>query len=128
MPPGRAVSVIRTTVDIGRKATTIAENAAKGKVGETATRAKLGDRVAGEQVTFKTNDGTRTRTDFVTKEKEVFETKTGGAKLSDGQVKLKADIDAGRPVTPVGNNATNAGLSSGQPTIMKSCTVDRPEC
>ena len=112
----------------GKKAVTLADNAAKGKAGEAATRAKLGDSVAGEQVTFKTSDGTRTRTDFVTKDGGVVETKTGGAQLSTGQAKLKADIDAGRQVTPVGNNASKAGLSAGQPTTMKSCTVDRPGC
>lgn len=128
LPPVRAVSVIRTTVDIGRKASTIAQNVEKGKAGEAATRAKLGDKVAGEQVTFKTNDGTRTRADFVTKDGGVVETKTGNAQLSTGQAKLQSDINAGLPVTPVGNNAKNAGLPTGQPTTMTSCTVDRQGC
>ena len=124
----RAGSHGADAVSAGKKATTIAENAAKGKAGEAATRAKLGDSVAGVQVTFKTSDGTRTRADFVTKDGGVVETKTGGAKLSPGQTKLKADIEAGRQVTPVGKNAERAGLPSGQPTTMKSCTVDRPGC
>lgn len=104
----------------------MAENAAKGKAGEAATRSKLGDKVAGEQVTFKTTDGSRTRSDFVTTEKGVVETKTGGAQLSSGQKKLKDDIDAGREVTPVGQNASKAGLEPGKPTKMESCVTDRP--
>jgi RHS repeat-associated protein len=106
----------------------ILENAAKGRAGEAATRAKLGDDIAGEQVTFRTSDGTRTRADFVTKQGEVVETKTGNAQLSSGQAKLQNDINAGRQVTPVGRNAAGAGLPPGQATTMKSCTVDRPEC
>lgn len=51
-----------------------------------------------------------------------------GASLSSGQMKLKANIDAGRPVTPVGGNAAKAGLQVGQPTVMKSCVVDRIGC
>jgi hypothetical protein len=82
------------------------------------------DKIAGEQVTIKTSDGTRTRADFVTKDRGVVETKTGGVTLSKGQVKLFDDINAGREVTPVGKNATNAGLESGQPTVLKSCTID----
>ncbi|WP_417474262.1 RHS repeat domain-containing protein, partial [Luteimonas mephitis] len=120
--PGIATS-IRVT-----KAERLAENVAKGKAGEAVTRQKLGDKVAGEQVTFKTSDGTRTRADFVTKDKGVVETKTGDANLSTGQAKLKSDIDAGRSVTPVGRNAEAAGLKSGEPTKMTSCTVHRPGC
>jgi RHS repeat-associated protein len=103
-------------------------NRAIGKIGEAITRADLGESIAGEQVTFITSDGTRARTDFVTVDKGVVETKTGNAVLSSGQEKLKADIDAGRQVTPVGRNAEEAGLIPGQPTTMSSCTVDRPEC
>jgi RHS repeat-associated protein len=108
------------------KATRMAENAAKGKAGEAITRKTLGDKVAGEQVTFKTSDGTRTKQDFVTKDKGTVETKTGNATLSTGQEKFKADVDAGRPVTPVGKNAEKAGLEPGVPTKMISCNVDRP--
>jgi hypothetical protein len=86
---------------------------------------KLGDKVAGEQVTFKTSDGTRTRVDFVTTDKGAVETKTGGSQLSTGQAKFKADVDAGRPVTPVGQNAANAGLTPRQSTTMTCCTIDR---
>ncbi|HET6396917.1 MAG TPA: RHS repeat-associated core domain-containing protein [Pseudoxanthomonas sp.] len=124
----RAAAHAGDVAGAGKKAATLADNVAQGKAGEAATRAKLGDSVAGEQVTFKTSDGTRTRADFVTKDRGVVETKTGGAQLSTGQGKLKADIDAGRQVTPVGKNAEKAGLPPGQPTTMKSCTVDRPGC
>lgn len=128
LPPSKAISAIRTTVGIGKKATTIYENAAKGKAGEAITRAKLGDKIAGEQVTFKTSDGSRTRPDFVTKDGGVVETKTGSSPLTPGQAKLKADVEAGRAVIPVGNNATKAGLPAGQPTTLTSCTVDRHAC
>jgi RHS repeat-associated protein len=107
-------------------ASNIAENAAQGKKGEGMVREQLGDKAAGEQVTFKTSDGTTKRTDFVTTDKGVVEVKTGNAKLTPGQAKLKADIDAGRQVTPVGENARRAGLEPGKPTTMTSCKVERP--
>lgn len=122
---GVAVRASSHGADAAKVVSNIAENAAKGKAGEAATRAQLGDKVAGEQVTFRTSDGTRTRTDFVTTDRGVVETKTGNAKLSTGQAKLKDDIEAGREVTPVGRNAEKAGLPAGQPTKMTSCTVDR---
>jgi RHS repeat-associated protein len=129
MGPARGLdgSSIRQSIEGSRAnlGAQIRQNAEQGKLGEAATRAKLGDTIAGEQVTFKTSDGTRTRPDFVTKSKEVIETKTGDAKLSSGQEKLKADIDAGRQVTPVGQNAQKAGLTPGQPTTMTCCKVDR---
>ncbi|WP_231382149.1 hypothetical protein, partial [Sphingobium indicum] len=108
------------------RAERMAANAAQGAKGEAATAAKLGDKVAGKQVSFKTSDGTRTRTDFVTKDKGVVETKTGNATLTKGQEKLHGDIKAGREVTPVGQNARDAGLRPGEPTRMRSCSVDRP--
>ena len=108
------------------KAERMSANAAQGRAGNAATEAKLGDKVAGKEVSFKTSDQTRTRTDFVTKDKGVVETKTGNAQLSKGQQKLHEDIKAGRPVTPVGQNAAKAGLEPGKPTTMTSCTVDRP--
>jgi hypothetical protein len=48
-------------------AETIAENALKGKQGEALTHAKLGGNVAGEQVSFRTSDGSLARRDFLTK-------------------------------------------------------------
>jgi len=107
------------------RAARLATNIAKGRAGEAATRAKLGEKVAGEQVTIKASDGTRTRVDFVTKDGGVVETKTGNATLSNGQSKLMDDVAAGRQVTPVGRNAEDAGLKPGQPTTIKSCNVDR---
>jgi len=109
------------------RADQLSKNVGSGKAGEAATRTKLGDKAAGEQVSFKTSDGTRARTDFVTTDKGVVETKTGSAQLSRGQAKLKADIDAGRDVTPVGQNAANAGLRPNEPTRMSCCIVDRPK-
>jgi RHS repeat-associated protein len=120
--PGGAAAGIKAV-----RATQLAPNAAKGAKAEAKVAKELGDKVAGKQVSFKTSDGTSTRTDIVTKDKGVVEVKSGNAELSKGQEKLKADIDAGRQVTPVGKNAEAAGLPSGQPTTMKSCTVQR-EC
>lgn len=124
------IGVVPGVGDVASKALktggNILENAAKGKAGEAITRAKLGDNVAGEQVSFKTSDGTRTRADFVTTDGGVVETKTGGASLSTGQAKFHADVGAGRQVTPVGQNAANAGLKPNEPTTIPSCKVDRP--
>ena len=103
----------------------ILENKAQGIAGEAATRAKLGDSIAGEQVTFVTSKGSKSRADFVTTDKGVVETKTGNARLTQGQKDLSDDIKAGREVTPVGENAKKAGLETGRPTTMSSCHVDR---
>ena len=62
-----------------------------GAAGEARTAAKLGDSVAGKQVSFKASDGSRSRADFVTKDGVVVETKTGGATLSSGQKSLQND-------------------------------------
>ncbi len=110
----------------GVRAAQIAKNAAQGAEAEGKTAAKLGDKVAGKQVTFKNADGSKTRADFVTKDKGVVETKSGGAQLTKGQQKLHNDINNGKPVTPVGDNAAKAGLTPGQPTRMSGCTIDRP--
>jgi hypothetical protein len=86
----------------------LAKNVEQGAKGEAITAARLGSRIAGRQVAFKTSTGAKTRADFVTKEgnaKGVVETKTGGAELSKGQQQLKDDVAAGREVTPVGQNA-----------------------
>lgn len=109
-----------------RAESAVLRNAAQGARGEAATEAKLGDKLAGKQVTFRTSDNTRTRADFVTKDRTVVETKTGGGGLRPGQKKLHSDIARGRHVTPVGKNAAKAGLKPGQPTIMKGCIIDRP--
>jgi RHS repeat-associated protein len=104
------------------------ENVANGNAGAAQTELKLGDKVAGKEVTFKTSDGTRTRTDFVTNEvggKGAVESKNGNARLSTGQEKFKADVDAGRAVVPVGKNAAAAGLTPGQPTTLVCCQIDR---
>lgn len=120
------VRLVRNTIEDSKTApTTLQKNVTQGKAGEAATRAKYGDKIAGEQVTIKTSDGTRTRIDFVTKDKSVVETKTGNANLSTGQSKLFDDVNAGREVTPVGQNAARAGLEPGKPTTLKSCTIDR---
>ncbi len=117
---------VRDGKAIAKGAGNIADNALKGKQGEALTRAKLGDNVAGEQVSFRTSDGSLSRPDFVTKDGGIVETKTGGASLTGNQQKLFDDVNSGTPVTPVGKNAADAGLTPGRPTVMKSCEVDRP--
>lgn len=104
---------------------TLEANKARGAAGEAATRAKLGDTSAGEQVSFRTSDGTLTRVDFVTTDGRIVEAKTGSATLSKGQAKLQADIKAGRAVTPVGKNAEAAGFKPGEPVKLKDFEVDR---
>ena len=111
---------LRALAGSERAAAQLKANVAKGAAGEAKTATKLGDKVAGKQVTFKTNDGTRTRTDFVTRDRGVVETKTGQSELRPGQQKLHDDINSGRPVTPVGQNAANAGLTPGEPTTLYS--------
>jgi RHS repeat-associated protein len=129
---GVVVGIVPVVGDVAGKvikgAANIIENAAKGRVGEAITRSKLEGNIAGEQVTFKTSDGTRTRTDFVTTDKGVVESKAGGSPLTRGQQKLSDDIKAGRQVTPVGENARAAGLEPNKPTTMSSCHVDRNIC
>jgi RHS repeat-associated protein len=118
-------------VEIGSKidkAAILAENKVVGKAGEAATSASLGATKAGEQVTFVTSTGSRTKIDFVTNTqggKGVVETKTGGATLSSGQKDLKADVAAGRAVTPVGKNADKAGLPAGKPVVIKDFKIDQ---
>jgi hypothetical protein len=108
------------------RAAQLAKNRAQSVVGENATEQSLGNNVAGRQVSFKTSKGTISRADFVTKDRKIVETKTGNAKLSQNQKDLQADIEAGRAVTPVGSNATNAGLQAGQPTVLDKYDIHRP--
>ena len=56
----------------------------------------------------------------------MVETKTGNARLTGGQRQLFDDVQNGRPVIPRGQNAANAGLTPGRPTVLKSCGIDRP--
>ena len=104
----------------------LAKNIAQGNKGEALTQAKLGDNIAGKQVTLESSKGTRARLDFVTKDGGIVETKTGGAKLSKGQQDIFDDINNGRPVTPRGANADAAGLPRNEPIKLPSCSVDRP--
>ena len=107
------------------KTSTLQANKIAGAAGEARTAAKLGDSVAGKQVSFKASDGSRSRADFVTKDGVVVETKTGGATLSSGQKSLQNDILSGNPVTPVGKNAEAAGLKPGEPVMMRDYKVDQ---
>ena len=109
-----------------RKAEQLKKNKEQGKKGETMTREKLGDDIAGEQVTIESSKGTKARIDFVQKDKSLTETKTGGAGLSKGQKDVFDDVNAGRNVTPRGKRAEEAGLRPGVPVKIPSCGVDRP--
>ena len=109
-----------------QRAKQLSKNKATGKKGEALTEAKIGDDLAGKQVTLESSKGTRARVDFVKKDGSVVETKTGSAKLSKGQQDVFDDINNGRPVTPRGNNAVDAGLPRNQPIKLPSCSIDRP--
>jgi len=104
---------------LGIKAARLADNVKQGAKAEKAEAQELGGRVAGQRVTLEASTGQRSVTDFVTTDKGVVEVKSGDARLSSGQKAVQADIDAGRPVTPRGANAANAGLEPGKPTQMK---------
>jgi RHS repeat-associated protein len=110
---------------VATKAERLAENVKQGAAAEKAVAAKLGDQVAGTHVTLESSTGQRSVADIVTKDQNVVEVKSGGARLSSGQKAVQADINAGRPVTPRGQNAANAGLKPGQPTTMKCYKVDQ---
>lgn len=45
--------------------------------------------------------------------------------LSRGQKDLKADVAAGRGVTPVGQKAADAGLPPGKKVVLKDFKEDR---
>jgi len=90
---------------------------AKGEQGEAMQLEKIkaeGETLTGQQVTFKTSTGKRTRIDATTTDGTnviVREAKNGpGAKLSPGQKQLKADVEAGRTVEGRGKRAREAGL------------------
>ena len=85
----------------------------------------MGAEVAGKRVTLEASTGQRSVADIVTTNKGVVEVKSGGAQLSSGQKAIKADVDAGRPVTPRGQNAADAGLTPNQPVQMKCYDVKR---
>lgn len=69
--------------------------------------------------------GQRSVADIVTTDGRVVEVKSGGGRLSPGQRAVQADIDAGRSVTPRGQNAERAGLTPNQPALMKCFDVTR---
>jgi len=125
---GEAVAMVKGAVTLDRilsKGEQLSKNVKQGADAETSAAKRLGDEVAGKRVTLESSTGKRSVADIVTKDKGVVEVKSGGARLSSGQKAVKADIDAGRPVTPRGKNAANAGLEPGKPTVMKCYQVDR---
>ena len=118
--PGGAGTAIKVA-----RAAQLAENVKQGAKAENAVAKKLGDQVAGKRVTLESSTGKRSVADIVTKDKSVIEVKSGNAQLSPGQKAVQADINAGRDVTPRGQNAANAGLTPNQPVQMKCYKVDQ---
>ncbi|MFK3844860.1 RHS repeat domain-containing protein [Stenotrophomonas sp. NPDC078853] len=108
-----------------KAAAQLAKNAAQGAKAEAKVAAEMGAEVAGKRVTLEASTGQRSVADIVTSHKGVVEVKSGGAKLSSGQKAIKADVEAGRPVTPRGRNALDAGLQPNVPTQMKCYDVKR---
>lgn len=102
-----------------------AKNAAQGAKAEAKVAAELGSEVAGKRVTLEASTGQRSVADIVTTNRGVVEVKSGGARLSPGQKANRADVEAGRPVTPRGANAEKAGLEADKPTQMKCYDVKR---
>jgi hypothetical protein len=107
------------------RAAQLVKNIEQGAKAEKAVAQKIGDQVAGKRVTLEASTGQRSVADLVTKDKSVIEVKSGNSPLSKGQKAVKADIDAGRKVTPRGQNAADAGLAPGKPTTMKCFSVER---
>lgn len=107
------------------RAATLAKNVVQGAKAEAKVAAELGAEVAGKRVTLEASTGQRSVADIVRTDKGVVEVKSGGARLSPGQNAIKADVEAGRPVTPRGANAEKAGLEVGKPTQMKCYDVKR---
>lgn len=108
-----------------KAAAQLAKNVAQGAKAEAKVAAEMGAEVAGKRVTLEASTGQRSVADIVTTNKGVVEVKSGGAQLSSGQKAIKADIEAGRPVTPRGQNALDAGLKPNVPTQMKCYDVKR---
>lgn len=104
---------------------TIRANAAQGKAGEAITRASLGEKIAGEQVSFKTSDGTRTRADFVTKTEPLWKRRPE-TPTSHAAGQAEGGYRCWTQVTPVGRKAASAGLKPGEPTTMQCYKIDRP--
>ena len=108
-----------------KAAAQLAKNVAQGAKAEAKVAAEMGAEVAGKRVTLEASTGQRSVADIVTTNKGVVEVKSGGAQLSSGQKAIKADVEAGRPVTPRGQNAADAGLTPNQPVQMKCYDVKR---
>ncbi len=116
-------------VFISRSASVVKSNKRQGDAYEGLTEGvlKQNGTFAGKQVTFETSTGARSRIDFVVNSKGgkgIVERKSGNGELTSGQRQLFDDVENGRPVTPRGKNAENAGLSPGTPTVLTSCRVD----
>jgi len=105
----------------------IRRNYLQGRVSEEVWRATAHHQIRGDQVSFLTSGGVRTRVDFVLSGRRIVEVKSHfGVALSPGQQALQQDIFLGRAVTPVGHNAVLARLIPGRPYIFNSFTVVSP--
>lgn len=108
------------------KADRLLKNQLQGAFGERARRSQLGDRIRGEQISIKSADGNTTaQFDFVTKDGALDDAKTGGATFSKKQQVIADDVAAGRAVTPVGQNARDAGFKRDEPVKFLSCSASR---
>jgi hypothetical protein len=130
VPRGMDGGPVRTSIDGARA--NLAEvraqlkvNAAQGKAGEMQVKAEMGKDASGAQVTFRTSDGSKTVVDITKGTTGAVEVKTGNAQLTTNQGKMKADVQAGRAVTPVGENAKNAGFEPGKPIQLQTYEVKR---
>jgi len=117
------VGMARPIAAEAKAAAQLAKNAAQGAKAEAKVAAELGVEVAGKRVTLEASTGQRSVADIIKTDKSVVEVKSGGSRLSPGQKAIKADVEAGRPVTPRGANAEKAGLEPGKPTQMKCYDV-----
>ena len=122
------VKALDKTGDV-KKASTITENAAKGKAFEKQVGERLGNNKA-SQVTIEAADGTRTKVDFAQK-------KNGKVILTEAKGSQKAPLTGNQKVahpqigtsggTIRGNKGIEIGLPSGTRILPTKVEIVRPE-
>jgi uncharacterized protein RhaS with RHS repeats len=125
----RAVDKVIDVVTDTKKASTITENAAKGKAFEKKVGESLGNSKA-SQVTIEVADGTRTKVDFVQKnDGKVTLTEAKGsqtAPLTSNQKKAHPQIEQSGG-TVKGNKGTIVGLPNGEKIPPTKVEIIRPK-
>ena len=125
----RAVDNIVDAVNNGKKATTVTENAAKGKAFEKQVGESLGNNKA-SQVIIEAADGTRTKVDFVQKtDGKVTLTEAKGsqtAPLTKNQKTVHPQIETSGG-TVRGNKGAEIGLPAGEKIPPTKVEIIRPE-